>query len=159
MTDEVRLVPTVLSVIRGKLRLTFIALSNNRHKVPVQNAYEGDVPPEPTTMKIALATQRGVVPLEEVSYFIGWANKLTMSGDETTFDYPTAEFIKGMLGAVLRKYSQAPKQDTVLPAEKDKFSFQGIPREDLVSFLNSLEGNNDREQVIQSLDNFVGEYL
>ncbi len=159
MTDKVRLVPTVLSVIRGKLRLTLIAVSDKRHKVPVKNAYKGAVLPELTAMEVALATQRGVVPLEEVSYFLMWANHLTMSRSEDTFDYPTAEFIKGMLGAVLRKYSQMSKQDTVLLGEKDKFSFQGIPREDLVSFFSSLEGNNDREQIIQSLDNFVGEYL
>jgi len=158
----------------GRARVSLARYANKRAAVPVKNALpqktfpageeidlaemEADMVLLPNAEALWHATQ-AQVPVKELQYWLRWVNQMTVSSGETAFDYPNSEFMLGMLGATMGKYS----------GEKDDFWFRGVhPKESDVSavphstvaeFLAKYTADTPREELVTALDEFVGMYL
>lgn len=191
---------------------TFVTRTFRRDTVSVKNALgshykKGSVDSYPnfTENQKKLFVKRGLIPLSEIRYWLGWSNctrqdpnehpfnlsdylepgvdidslsedeKSIVTGlafarniEESPFDFPTGKAILGFLDVTLREYSDLAGKLQVRINSKISRRFRqisAVPINDYLMFLAQFRSHDDdsyepdRTELIQALDEFVGQYL
>lgn len=167
-SEAVTQFPMSARTIRGKTTVTMAARTYKRQLVETRNAPEvshsidGDERRFFKKWEIGALVAQDFIPLSEISYWLLWANQITLSSGEKYFDFPTAEGLLAFLKVIRDKYTVAGLWDKTCITESS--STDAIPQTVLVpakeyqEFLVKAD-NLDREELITSLDEFVGQYI
>ncbi len=148
--------------------------SNNRKHIEVKNAFiqrtESGLPTFPyySPDRVIEYGILGLIPLNELRYWLYWGNMNRRDREETTFDLPTGKAILKFVHATYRKYFNVPKQEIAVTRNEGYVLEPTLPIRDLNEFLNQFRtdkefnisnSQEDRERVMLALDEFVGKYI